>query len=101
MSVEISRKANGNWPLPQVSPRTPREERLWQLSKELEATFLAEVLGAAGLGAPRAAFGGGAGEEQFASVLRLEQARRMVEAQGIGLAQHLFHSLLERETRHG
>jgi len=63
----------------------------------LEATFLGEMLKTAGLGETPASFGGGAGEEQFASFLRDEQANAMVEAGGIGLAEAIFRSLVERQ----
>lgn len=74
----------------------PSHPRLWQAAQELEASFLAEMLGAAGLGTPREAFGGGAGEEHFGSFLRQEQARAMVQAGGIGLAQTIYTALVER-----
>lgn len=86
-------------PLPSGSAATTgqaRDAKLMQAAQELEANFLAEMLKAAGLGEMPEAFGGGAGEEQFASFLRLEQARGMVEAGGIGLAQSLFEALKER-----
>lgn len=62
-------------------------------AEALEAQFLAEMLKSAGLGEPRESFGGGAGEEQFASFLRQEQARQMVRAGGIGLAESIFEAL--------
>lgn len=65
-------------------------------ARELEATFLAEMLASAQLGIAPEAFGGGPGEEQFASFLRLEQARGMVAAGGIGLAESLFEAMKER-----
>lgn len=74
-----------------------RDAALMQAAKELEASFLAEMLKSAGLGKVQDAFGGGAGEEQFASFLRQEQARMMVESGGIGLAQSLFEALKERD----
>lgn len=64
-------------------------------AEKLEASFLAEMLKAAGVGEARDAFGGGAGEEQFASFLREAQAEGMVKAGGIGLAEALFESLKE------
>lgn len=72
------------------------DAKLRDAAQKLEATFLAEMLKSAGLGAMRQAFGGGAGEEQFASFLREEQAREMVEAGGIGLAQALFEAMKVR-----
>ena len=86
-------------PLPSTGPDRPaaaREAKLREAARELEANFLAEMLKAAGLGETPDAFGGGAGEDQFASFLRLEQARAMVDAGGIGLAQSLFEALKER-----
>lgn len=65
-------------------------------AEKLEASFLAEMLKAAGVGKPRDSFGGGAGEDQFSSFLRQEQADAMVRAGGIGLAEALFESLKER-----
>ncbi|WP_439154523.1 rod-binding protein [Yoonia sp.] len=70
--------------------------RLRDAAQKMEATFLAEMLKSAGLGAARQAFGGGAGEDQFTSFLRDEQARAMVEAGGIGLAQSLFEAMKVR-----
>ncbi len=73
-----------------------RDAKLMDAAKELEANFLAEMLKAAGLGKMPESFGGGEGEEQFSSFLRLEQARGMVNAGGIGLAQSLFEAMKER-----
>lgn len=73
-----------------------RDAKLMDAARELEASFLAEMLKSAGLGDAPQAFGGGAGEEQFASFLRIEQARAMVGAGGIGLAESLFEALKER-----
>lgn len=60
---------------------------------QLETAFLAEMLGHAGLGDTRQAYGGGIGEEQFSSFLRQEQAAAMVKAGGIGLTEVLFRAL--------
>ena len=79
-----------------ASPIPKRDQALWKVAQELEASFLAEMLKSAGLGAPRDAFGGGEGEEQFGSFLRQAQAQLMVKAGGIGLAQSLFEALKER-----
>jgi Rod binding domain-containing protein len=73
-----------------------RIEKLRDLSQELEAGFLAEMLEHSGLGAARQGFGGGSGEEQFASFLLREQARAMARAGGIGLAEMIFHSLARK-----
>ena len=66
-------------------------------AKKLEATFLAQMLKSAGMGQAQDSFGGGVGEEQFASFLLDAQAEKMVEAGGIGLAEQLFEALKERQ----
>ena len=70
-------------------------QELRALASSLEATVRAEMLKAAGFGAPRESFGGGAGEDQFASFLRQAQAEEMVKAGGIGLSESLFEALKE------
>lgn len=71
----------------------PMRASLRHKAAELETVFLAEMLGHAGLGTPRGQFGGGIGEDQFASFLRNEQARAIVDAGGIGLTERLFRAL--------
>lgn len=88
-TVGPSRPAGGAAPLTD-------DARLLDAAKKLEASFLAEMLKSAGLGAARGDFGGGAGEEHFSSFLIQEQAQAMVEAGGIGLAQSLFEAMKER-----
>lgn len=88
-------------PPPALTPAAPasaevRNAHLRKLSVELEASFLAEMLAHSGLGATRESFGGGAGEEGFASFLRQEQARALAQSGGIGLAEHIFESLKAR-----
>ncbi|KPQ22488.1 MAG: Rod binding protein [Rhodobacteraceae bacterium HLUCCA24] len=78
--------------------QTQGNQALRAAARDLEAAFLAEMLKGAGLGNVPEAFGGGAGETQFASYLRHAQARAMADAGGIGLAEHLFHALQE-ETK--
>jgi len=75
---------------------TPKESKLRDAAISLEASFLAEMLKAAGLGEMRGSFGGGAGEEQFTSFLVQEQALQMAQAGGIGLAETIFHALKAR-----
>lgn len=88
-------------PVP-VALRPDADARLHALSRQIEAGFLAEMLGHAGFGAARQSFGGGAGEEQFASFLRQEQANAMVRAGGIGLAESVFHAMTgDRDAQHG
>ena len=82
--------------LPSAPAQPPRDEKMWQAAQGLEAVFLEEMLKTAGLGRTPEAFGGGAGEDQFASFLIREQATALVEAGGVGLAEMLYQSLLER-----
>jgi flagellar protein FlgJ len=73
---------------------TDKDAALMDRARDLEAAFLAEMLGHAGLDADSGSgFGGGIGEEQFASFLRQEQARLMVDRGGIGLAEALFRAM--------
>ena len=76
-----------------MPPVPPRQTAIREAAKNLEAAFLSEMLKSAGLGAMKGAFGGGVGEDQFASLMRQEQARMMVEGGGIGLAEHLVRSM--------
>jgi len=95
--------------MPQIPPTPPLgptvtypretltdEARLRAAAQKLEAGFLAEMLKSAGVGATPGAFGGGAGEDHFASFLREAQAEGMVAAGGIGLAESLYQSMLVR-----
>lgn len=80
---------------PVVAPK--REAAMMEAAQKLEASFLAEMLTSAGLGKSSASFGGGAGEDQFASFLVQEQAMQMVRAGGIGLSETIFEALRERQ----
>lgn len=87
-------------PPPRAAPHMPdyiqADSKLRDAAQKLEATFLAEMLKSAGLGTPRDTFGGGHGEDQFASFLREAQAEEMVSAGGIGLAEALFEAMKVR-----
>ena len=83
-------------PVRAATERTPEEAALWDVAQKLEASFLSEMLKAAGFGKARDAMGGGAGEDQFSSFLRDAQAQEMVKAGGIGLAESLFEALKEK-----
>lgn len=80
---------------PQTTMRS-RDPDLWRLSQSLESTFLAEMLGSAGLGETSDEFGGGIGEDQFSSFLNQQRAAAMVEKGGIGLAESIYRSLVGR-----
>jgi Rod binding domain-containing protein len=82
---------------PQAAIRArPDDAALVRVARDLEASFLSVMLREAGVGAPRASFGGGAGEDQFASFLTQAYADRMAERGGIGLAEVIFRTLQER-----
>ncbi len=74
----------------------PGDQPLRDAAQRLEATFLAEMLKAAGLGETRGSFSGGAGEDQFASFLVQEHAMALVKAGGIGLSESIYEALKER-----
>jgi Rod binding domain-containing protein len=81
-----------------IAPILPDQRHaLRDKAEELEASFLAEMLAHSGLGEADGAFSGGAGETQFASFLRQEQARLIVEGGGLGLAELIFNSLVEAQ----
>ncbi len=73
------------------------KDPLRQAATDLEAAFLAEMLKSAGLGKSRSTMGGGAGEDQFGSLLVRAQAEQIARGGGIGLAESLFHALKEAE----
>jgi Rod binding domain-containing protein len=81
---------------PQQHDMSAEDLPIWDAAQKLEAGFLSEMLKSAGFGAARSELGGGAGEEQFASFLRDIQAKEMVAAGGIGLAESLFNALKGR-----
>lgn len=76
-----------------LTPNRPNRPDLRETAEMLEAEFLSEMLGHAGLGKARDSFGGGIGEEQFASFLQREQAGAMARKGGIGLAEAIFNAL--------
>jgi Rod binding domain-containing protein len=79
-------------------PDTKRHAALRKAATDLETAFLAEMLKSTGLGKARDTFGGGAGEDQFNSLLIRAQAEQMTRAGGIGLAESFYHALLETEN---
>lgn len=84
--------------IPPVFTAAPRAQGtdLKSAAEELEVQFLAEMFKIAGLGKTPEGFGGGEGEEHFSSMLATEQARSVVKAGGIGLAEQIFKSLTEK-----
>lgn len=80
-------------PTSRALPPADPDQALRTAAQALEANFLSVMLQNAGLGAAREAFGGGAGEEHFASFLAEAQATALAERGGIGLAESLFRSM--------
>lgn len=79
-----------------IDPSRLAEAR--RAAEKLEATFLAEMLKAAGFGEQENSFSGGIGENQFASFHRSAIAEQLAEAGGIGLAEHILKSMMETKT---
>lgn len=75
-------------------PQAQNNLALRKAAKALEASFLAEMLKSAGVGKSSEHFGGGAGEDGFASFLVTAQAEHMVKAGGLGLAERIYQSLM-------
>jgi Rod binding domain-containing protein len=84
-------------PAPRSATQLPdyiqSDTKLRDAARQLEASFLAEMLKSTGLGTQIESFGGGAGEEHFGSFLREAQANEMVKSGGIGLAEALFEAM--------
>ena len=84
--------------LHQTAIPASRTQRLRELSRDLEATFLAEMLKHSGLNQTSGPFGGGPGEEAFASLLNQEFAASLAARGGIGLAESIFNTLVREEA---
>ncbi len=92
MSIAVSPAGLSATGAPLARPPAAQDP-LMHKARELETAFLSEMLGHAGLDQTGESFAGGPGEEQFASFLRAEQARMMVDRGGIGLAETLFRAM--------
>lgn len=88
----------GLTPPPAPDANHLQNNRMWEAAKQLEATFLSEMLALGGLGNQENSFSGGIGEQNFSSFLRDEQARLMVERGGIGLAETFFRAMGEKNA---
>lgn len=78
------------------STEARRDTEAQAAAEAFEAAFLAEMLKGSGLNAMPSGFGGGAGEEAFASLLTDEYARLMAARGGIGLAERVYQILKSR-----
>lgn len=83
-------------PSTQPGALSPDDARLREAAMKLEAGFLSEMLKSAGLDGAAQGFARGPGEAHFASFLRDAQAKEMVAAGGIGLAESLFEIMKAR-----
>lgn len=81
----------------QSAPKTALRTK----AEALEAAFLAEMLRHSGLGEQESRFCGGIGETQVTSFLREAQAKAMVDAGGIGLAEMLMRSMTKGSAENG
>lgn len=75
---------------------TPDEAVARKTAEAFEAAFLSEMLKYTGINANSESFGGGPGEEAFASLLTDEYARLLAQRGGIGLAEQVFEALKQR-----
>ena len=92
MQIEGFNTTGGASPAMPAPPH--RDDALRASARAFEAAFLSEMLRAAGAGQPAESFGGGIGEEQFASFLVDQQAERIAARGGIGLAEMILRNLL-------
>lgn len=72
------------------------EPALRKAAEAMESGFIAEMLKAAGVGKTPESFGGGPGEDAFASFLVTAQAEKIVQSGGFGLAEQIFNSLVNQ-----
>ena len=84
-----------------IGAAVPRQVEIRRTAERLETAFLTEMLKGAGIGALEGAFGGGAGEDQFASLLREQYAEKMVRAGGLGLSEHIMRTMMEKANAAG
>lgn len=96
MQIDTTAGASGATPSKPLGPDAEREATLRGVARDLEAAFLAEMLKHSGLGKASDSFGGGVGEDQFASFLTQEHARLLAERGGIGLAENIYRALVAR-----
>ena len=81
---------------PAPSPAARRDQELREAARSVEAAFLTEVLKSARIAEARSDFGGGAGEDQFASLLQAALAEEIVDTGGFGIAEQVYRQLRGR-----
>ncbi len=85
---------------PQKGGQTVNDPALMAVANEFEAVFLTEMLSHTSLGTTSDSFGGGVGEDAFASLLTREWANHMTERGGVGLSERIYQSLVARKGDH-
>lgn len=73
-----------------------KPDPLHEAAKDIEASFVAEMLKSAGVGKVSEEWGGGIGEEQFSSFLIELQAEQIVNGGGFGLAEKIYENMKEQ-----
>ncbi len=87
--------------IPPIQPLTNPPDRhaaLREAAQSLEASFLSEMLKSVRFGEQENSLSGSAGEDHFASFHRDALAREMVRSGGIGLAEVILKSLMEKNN---
>lgn len=84
-------------PLSAAEVDSARTAQMHEVARDLEAAFLTQMLTIAGVGKSPAGFDGGAGETHFSSFLVTEYADRIASSGGLGLAEHIFQSMISAE----
>jgi len=88
----------GNLPNALASTMSSPKDPARVVADEFEASFVAEMLKYSGLNKTSETFGGGAGEDAFASLLTDAYAKALVDAGGIGISDSIYQSILARQA---
>lgn len=80
-----------------ISKTKPDPQR--KIAEEFEASFLTEMLKYSGVNKTSESFGGGAGEEAFSTMLNDAYAKALVESGGVGIADLVYKSIVEKENK--
>lgn len=81
---------------PPADPGGGVDPAVMAAAREFEAVFLAEMLRYTGLADVPDGFGGGIGEQRFASLVIDEYARAISSTRSFGLAERIYGALMER-----
>lgn len=85
-----------------VGPKSGRTDaEKVRVAEEFEAVFLAEFLRSAGAEGIVQEFGGGVGEEQFASLMTRFQAEQMAARGGLGIAEMVLRAMMANDDARG